>query len=302
MVMEIKCLTLENHRIMFNKISIFLLLFISSCDLNQVSTNPKSVFSEFTNNSNKVFVAAHRARTVENRYPENSLESIQDCIDKGVDIIELDVAVSKDGIPIIMHDSTVDRTTNGTGKIKDMTLNQIKQLKLTHNNLLTEYQIPTLSEVFKLIKEQDVFLDLDFKSTTESALNLVYREIKDHKVQEKIIMFLSDRDKLVAAHRLDSTVQLMPRAYSLEDFRYFVELDIFNVIHIDPSFYDSNVMKKSIDAGLKIWMNALGKYDKLDRLEGAGFDSLFSHYANINIIQTDRAENLIEYLRRNGKN
>ena len=77
---------------------------------------------------NDVMVTAHRACW---RYsPENSLKGIEECINMGVDMIEIDVRMSKDGHLIVIHDETVDRTTNGKGEVADLTLNELRKLKL----------------------------------------------------------------------------------------------------------------------------------------------------------------------------
>ena len=76
---------------------------------------------EFLNPTSKnVLVASHRA--VHHELPENSLPAIKEAIRLGVDIIEIDVKVSKDGIPMLMHDGKVDRTTTGKGDLETQNL------------------------------------------------------------------------------------------------------------------------------------------------------------------------------------
>src|SRR5690606_26246675 len=74
----------------------------------------------------KVLVIAHRGCVGE--APEVSVASIQACAGKGIDGIELDIRKTRDGVLVSIHDDTVDRTTNGTGKVAEMTLAQISQL------------------------------------------------------------------------------------------------------------------------------------------------------------------------------
>ena len=75
--------------------------------------------------SKKVFVVAHRGDW--RNAPENSLQAFQNCIDMGVDMIELDLHMSKDSVLFLMHDNTVDRTTNGRGKVSDLTSDELKK-------------------------------------------------------------------------------------------------------------------------------------------------------------------------------
>ena len=99
----------------------------------------------------KVLVVAHRGNW--SIAPENSLAAIDSAIRMKVDIVEIDIRKTKDGQLVLMHDDTVDRTTNGTGKVKDKTLAEIKQLRLKDKDgRLTEHTVPTLEEALLAAK------------------------------------------------------------------------------------------------------------------------------------------------------
>ena len=115
--------------------------------------------SRLTDTSNYVMIIAHRGDW--RNAPENSLQAFQNCIDAGFDGIEIDVQETKDGEIVIMHDATVNRTTNGRGKVSDLTLAEIKALRLkTGINTQTRQQVPTLEEVLRLCKGK-VLLHID---------------------------------------------------------------------------------------------------------------------------------------------
>ena len=98
-----------------------------------------------------VWVAAHRADCV--YAPENSLEALEHALFFGSDIIETDARITKDGHIVIMHDYTVDRMTDGTGTISEMTLDQIRKLHLKTNwGGRTDLTVPTLEEFIKVAK------------------------------------------------------------------------------------------------------------------------------------------------------
>ena len=80
----------------------------------------------WTQSKNNIYVAAHRGDSA--YYPENTMASFRAAIEEGVDQIELDVRVTRDNEIVIIHDATVDRTTNGTGKVCDKTLGELKAL------------------------------------------------------------------------------------------------------------------------------------------------------------------------------
>lgn len=84
-----------------------------------------------TAKSDYVWVAAHRGDWI--YAPENSLESLAHDIAWGVDLMETDVRLTKDGRVVMMHDWSVDRTTNGYGAVADLTLAEIRQLRLKNN-------------------------------------------------------------------------------------------------------------------------------------------------------------------------
>ena len=104
---------------------------------------------------NYVFVAMHRGDW--RNFPENSKDAILSCIALGADIVELDAQRTKDGHFVLLHDGSLDRTTNGKGRVKDRTLAEIKQLKLKANQggrdaKVTQYDVLTLEEALELTK------------------------------------------------------------------------------------------------------------------------------------------------------
>lgn len=108
--------------------------------------------TETTKRTTKVW--AHRGAS--GYRPENTLEAFELAIRQGADGIEMDVHTSADGELIVMHDENVDRVTDGTGLIKDMTLAQLKELKVsTPAEPSGIYHIPTLAEVLELMRTTD---------------------------------------------------------------------------------------------------------------------------------------------------
>jgi glycerophosphoryl diester phosphodiesterase len=103
----------------------------------------------------KMLKIAHRgARGYE---PENSLRAFQKAIEMKADGIELDVHLSSDGHLIVIHDETIDRTTNGKGFVNTLSLQQLKEFRIEN-----KLQIPTLPEVFDLVNQQ-CFINIELK-------------------------------------------------------------------------------------------------------------------------------------------
>src|SRR4030042_5766395 len=96
-------------------------------------------------------IFAHRGSSV--HAPENTLAAFKLAIDQHADGIELDTKLSADGQVVVMHDDTVDRTTNGTGRIKSLTLHELKRLDAgsKFDPSFHAERIPTLAEVFETV-------------------------------------------------------------------------------------------------------------------------------------------------------
>jgi glycerophosphoryl diester phosphodiesterase len=87
--------------------------------------------------------------------PENTLAGIAAALGLGVDAIEIDVHLSRDGVPVLLHDSTLDRTTDGTGAVTEQTLEQLKRLDAgarSFDGRFSGERIPTLAEVLDLTR------------------------------------------------------------------------------------------------------------------------------------------------------
>jgi glycerophosphoryl diester phosphodiesterase len=104
-------------------------------------------------------------RGVKNLKPENTIESITTAFDLGLECVEIDVKVSKDNIPLLLHDDTLDRTTNGSGLVCDFTFDQINQLDAGYffYNSKTDIKVPNLTSVLDLIKRKQKYLNIELK-------------------------------------------------------------------------------------------------------------------------------------------
>ncbi|MBQ7334970.1 MAG: glycerophosphodiester phosphodiesterase [Clostridia bacterium] len=111
-----------------------------------------------------IYVAAHRGWCA--KYPENTMEAFRAAIELGVDQIETDVRITKDGELVLIHDATLERTTNGTGKVIDKTLAELKELDAgSHKGEeFKSCRIPTFTEFMELVKDHPTMtLDLELK-------------------------------------------------------------------------------------------------------------------------------------------
>lgn len=123
-------------------------------------------------------------------YPENTMLAFEKAVEMGVDGLEIDVHLTRDGEIVVLHDESVDRTTDGFGAVKDMTLAEIRQLSAgSRFNEYVEYSafwdkesIPLLSEVLTLVRAAGIELNIELKTSVflyngiEAKLNTLVRE------------------------------------------------------------------------------------------------------------------------------
>lgn len=93
------------------------------------------------------------------KFPENSLAGFAYAVQHHIEGLEFDVHLTKDNVPVIMHDEKINRTTDGKGYIRDYTLAQLQQFKLADG-----HPLPTLAAFLRLVARQDVHLNLEFKT------------------------------------------------------------------------------------------------------------------------------------------
>ncbi|MEN7547108.1 glycerophosphodiester phosphodiesterase family protein [Rapidithrix thailandica] len=213
----------------------------------------------------------------------------------GVDIVELDVRLTKDKVPVILHDGTIDRTTNGSGKIKDLTWKELQKLSLTDKqNQVTPYKVPSLQQALEQAKGK-ILIDLDLKVNSVDEIIAV---IEQCKAEDQVFFFDSDYAILKAIQKQKPEWMLMPRCYSSKHTIKALKLFTPQIIHIDKGFYTAEVVQKIKDGKARVWMNALGDTDAEIRKGNAqkALDELLHFGANI--IQTDEPELLLKALRK----
>ena len=169
------------------------------------STLFASVLKQFPKNTllRKPFIIGHRG--VPSLEDENTLESAKHAVALGADIVENDIYLTKDQHLVVMHDATVDRTTRSTGKIEEMSLAQVQQLKSKNK----AYPIPTLAEYFTTFKHNPNFvLMIEMKSANPALVAKMQDEIKKYQVENQVVTTSFNADQVA---RAQSQLSEIPR-------------------------------------------------------------------------------------------
>jgi len=163
--------------------------------------------TETTKRTTKVW--AHRGAS--GYRPENTLEAFELAIRQGADGIEMDVHTSADGELIVMHDENVDRVTDGTGLIKDMTLAQLKELKVsTPAEPSGIYHIPTLAEVLELMRTTDMMVNIELKNSIcfyPGMEGKILKLVKEMNMEDQLIYSSFNHYSLLQLKQLNDHVQ-----------------------------------------------------------------------------------------------
>ena len=251
---------------------------------------------------------AHRADW--RNFPENSLEAIQSSIEMGVDMLELDVQRTKDGVLILMHDQKLDRTTTGQGNIAETTWEEISKLNLKdHKGEVTSYKVPKLEDALLLCKDRiminldkadryfdEVFALLD-KTGTGDLIVMKGGQPAD-QVREKFGKYLDRVIYMPIVTINDEASEQTINAF-MEDMKPVA----FELCYSNAQSPVPAKLKTSLKGRTLLWYNTLwdwlcaGHHDDLavEDLDGTyGFmiDSLGAR-----ILQTDRPQLMLEYLR-----
>ncbi|WP_434036341.1 glycerophosphodiester phosphodiesterase family protein [Formosa sp. 4Alg 33] len=299
-------------------ITIVLFLHIFSLGFSQsttpLRTKSDSILHQFKNPvKDKILAVSHRGAW--NYAPENSLMAIQRCIDLGIDIVEIDVRLSKDGHLVLMHDDTIDRTTTGKGKVSNFTLSELQTFRLKNACGVrgSRQQIPTLKEAMLLAKDK-IMINLD--------------KVEGETVKEAYEILKVTGTVNQAIFKGRATVQTMYKKFgSIMDSIIYMPIVIDNVD--DPSKYVNDYNEKlkpfayevtfeSVDSKkfklikelnslnvtvltIPLWDALTAGYtDELALLEGpdASWGWLIENGSNA--IMTDRPDELLDYLRSKG--
>ncbi|MCJ8152727.1 glycerophosphodiester phosphodiesterase family protein [Chryseobacterium sp. SSA4.19] len=283
-----------------NKFFPLLFLFVSLFSIAQTKQVSLSNFPD-----DKVMVVAHRGDWRD--APENSVWAVKKAIEKGVDMVEIDLAMTKDSVLIIMHDNTIDRTTTGKGKPSDFTLAELQNFYLRDGlGVATQMKIPTLeeilaitdgkilvnldkgfdysSQVYPLIKKRRMFDQILFKGHEPyHEFNQKYGSIKDDIRYMPIIRLDNPEDRKKINEYLTH--------YKIYGFEFTVGTSEKNLIDF----------KSLREKKIKIWVNSLWPHHNAGHNDDLALDhpNVYDWFISkgVNIIQTDRPKELINYLK-----
>lgn len=213
--------------------------------------------------SKHVMIFAHRGNW--RNSAENSIQAFQDCINEGLDGIEVDLQMTKDSVLVIMHDETLERTTTGSGKVSDYTIDELRKLRLLNPiGVKTRQTIPTFEQVLLLAKDK-ILIQVDkWKAYGQQVADLA----KKYNCERQIILRTTDNSKATKqkyGNLLDNLI-VMPVLVckggnvdeeNLQDFIKNYSSPVMSFSFIREDYPILRKIKNLQEMGYRIWFNSL---------------------------------------------
>ena len=216
--------------------------------------------------------------------PENTLEGIQTAADMGIEWVELDVKLTRDNVPILFHDDTLERTTNGSGKVAETDYEDIKNLEAGswYGESFTGIQVPTLEEALEVLVDRNLGLNLEIKpcegrerETAEIALDILSHVWDEH---ERLLISSFQHVSLEAAYEMAEDWHrgfLLPEQWP-ENWAEMVDYHKASTVNVNGNTVTREQVETIIDMELPILAYTINDPSQARTLQSWGIDGFFS--------------------------
>ena len=243
---------------------------------------------------NKVITTGHRGAA--GYAPENTLASVQKAIDLGVQRIEIDIQQTKDSVVVVIHDDSVDRTTNGKGNVADFTFEELQLLDAGSyfNSAFKNERIPSLEEVIRLVNgKTDLIIEFKYGNDVYPKIeeNVIYLIEKYnaldwcivHSFNTGILEKMHARRPELRLHKLFvAQLRFSPFYYDTrlslfdpEDYPYIEEYSI------NEYFANSAILNKLQSMGKKVNVWTVNTPKRIQGFKAMGVDGIISDYPDL---------------------
>lgn len=224
--------------------------------------------------------------------PENTLTSFKKALELGVDIIELDVRITQDKYPVVIHDNQLRRLTKKSGRVNKIKLSEIKKLKVKRTEV-----IPTLAEVLEIVNNK-VGFNIELK--VKGSAQIVIQTLRDYKIDFGNVMVSSNHpSELKAIKRLEPEVTTALVFRSTNAFNFWFILDFLAILflpltkyyiswlvknaradylNINHHFLDQKKVNLFKKQGIKICAWTVDGRKKINYLKSLGIDGIITNY------------------------
>lgn len=235
--------------------------------------------------STKPLVWAHRGAS--GYAPENTLAAFQKAVDLGADGVELDIQLTKDDQIVVIHDETIDRTSDGKGWVKDYTLEELRAFN--YNRTKPGYKhadIPTMREVFELLKPTGLFINIEIKTGVvfyEKIEEKILALTKEMGMEDRVCYSSFNHYTVTRIHELkpDAEVGFLYADGPIDMPSYGVKHGV-NALH--PALYNlqyDGFVKECKEKGLKLNVWTVNERPYMEMCCQYGVDAIITNYPDI---------------------
>lgn len=239
----------------------------------------------------KVLNIAHRGFS--GIYPENTMLAFQKAVEVQCDGIETDVQLTKDGVAIICHDEKLDRTTDGSGFIKNYTYLELSKLDagMKKDHKFSRCRIPTLDEFLDYIKDKNMLINLELKNSIIQYGNIeevVIDKVYKYGVQANCIISSFNHYSMVRCKQLDSSIKT---GLLYDEILYHPEkyIEYVGADALHPNFqavYSKEIVGNIKSKNIDINVYTVNKEEDMMNMINLGVDGIITNYP-------DRLKNMI---------
>lgn len=229
-----------------------------------------------------MIIFAHRGFS--GLYPENTMLAFRKAAEVGCDGIELDVQLTKDGVIVIMHDETIDRTTNGKGNLRDYTYEELCAFDCCGKfpGMYDFQRIPTLQEYLEWVKDTGLLTNIELKNSVYYYENLeekVIDKVRELGMEDRVIF---SSFNLVSVTKCKRMIPEIPMGFlsetRVDNMGAFAKEYQVEYYHPDKSYLTENQVEDCHRKGIGVNVWTVNKKTDMERMAEWKVDGIFTNY------------------------
>ena len=228
---------------------------------------------------------AHRGFS--GKYPENTMLAFEKAVEAGAEGIELDVQLTKDGEIVIIHDETIDRTTDGKGFVADYTYAELKKFDASYvyTGKMGFNKIPTLREYFEFVKDKNIVTNIELKTGINEYFGIekkVWDLIKEYNLAEKIIISSFNHYSVLRMKKIAPEIKcgFLSETWIIDGGKYTKSYGI-ECYHPHFAMITDETAKEMKENGIEINTWTVNDENTMKDLISKGVDILIGNYPDL---------------------
>jgi glycerophosphoryl diester phosphodiesterase len=226
---------------------------------------------------------AHRGFS--GKYPENTMRAFIEAVKAGCDGIETDLHMTKDGVIVLCHDESIDRTTNNTGYIAQYDYKDLCKVDagIKFGKDFINEKIPSLDEFFEFIKDKNLVINLELKNNIipyKSLEEKVIHKIYEYKLEENVILSSFNHYSMVRVKEIDNNIKTgllyFANLYNVHDYALSIKADAVHPFY--RAIMDENIVRDIKNKGIMINTYTVNEETEMESLISLGVEGIITNY------------------------